>query len=223
MPFTRPDAPPSDVEIVAQFENAIRGLITRFRAHPYAFYTESDLHCYLYHLLYRGGLINGLYRTAEGQDTILLHKEYPTATRYSREPDKTLKPSPQGRRRGAFDICIWDPHYIGTLAHRKQKVLCAAELALNECGKNSVHTINDATKLTGTENEVRYGYLLFFVRDDSRFRENENGIVAQLKGAATRARVALVHVEGDKKHKPVFLGAWGTVVLDAEAPLDADR
>ena len=36
----------------------------------------------LYHRLCTGGLANGLYPTSEGQDTKLLHKEYPTVARY---------------------------------------------------------------------------------------------------------------------------------------------
>ncbi|MBK8793322.1 MAG: hypothetical protein IPN59_09215 [Holophaga sp.] len=120
-------------KLVIQFERAIKSLVRRFRNHPYAFYTESAMHCYLYHRLYSGGLVNGLYQTLDGHDTILLHKEYPTIARYHRQTDGKLKESTQGRRRGAFDISIWDPNYISDQEHRKQKVLCAAELAQNEC------------------------------------------------------------------------------------------
>ena len=77
MPYTRPKEAPAPEVIVPVFEAAIRSLVRRFRNHPYAFYTETDMHCYLYHRLYGGGLFNGLYKTSEGHDTILLHKEYP--------------------------------------------------------------------------------------------------------------------------------------------------
>lgn len=211
MPYHRPSEPPSAEILVPKFEAAIKSLVRRFRNHPYAFYTETDMHCYLYHRLYSGGLENGLYRTAEGYDTILLHKEYPTVARYLRKDDGRLEESVEVGRRGAFDISIWDPRFIATLEHRKQKVLCAAELALNECGTRSVHTLNDATKLAGPKNEIRYGYLLFFVRDDSDYKHNKEKIRETLEDAAKRVRVAFTQVDGKTKPKPEFLGAWGAV------------
>jgi len=202
---------PSPEALVPQFEKAIRSLVRRFRNHPYAFYTETDMHCYLYHRLYAGGLVNGLYRTIDGHDTILLHKEYPTVARYKRNKDGKLEESTQGRRRGAFDISIWDPRFIGEREHRKQKVLCAAELALNECGPRNPHTINDSTKLAGPTNEIRYGYLLFFVRDSKAYHRNESLIWKNLKDAAKRVRVVFAQVDEDSKPKPKYLGEWGTI------------
>lgn len=108
MSYRRPSEMPAPEVLVPQFEAAIKSLVRRFRNHPYAFYTETDMHCYLYHRLYAGGLVNGLYRTADGHVTILLHKEYPTVARYRRGDDGRLEESAQGRRRGAFDISIWD-------------------------------------------------------------------------------------------------------------------
>ncbi len=67
MAYTRPKQPPKHEELVLQFEQAIKGLVRRFRNHPYVFYTETDMHCYLYHRLYKRGLINGLYTTVDGQ------------------------------------------------------------------------------------------------------------------------------------------------------------
>lgn len=211
MPYRRPQTLPSKQDLVSHFERGIKSLVRRFRNHPYAFYTETDMHSYLYHRLYAGGTCNGLFRTEDGHDTILLHKEYPTVARYIRQDDKTLKNDPNARRRGAFDISIWDPKFVGSRGHRKQKVLCAAELALNECGRRSVHTINDATKLADPDNEVKYGYLLFFVRDDATYEKNEKYIWQQLHDAAKRVRVLFVRVHNDEKFKPEYLGPWGTV------------
>lgn len=103
----------------------------------------------------------------------MLHKEYPTLAKYQRQAEKKLKHDPHARRRGHFDISIWNPENIRHREHRKQKVLIAAELALNECGSQSVHTTNDLTKLKNFENKVKYGYLLFFVRDDKSYNQNE--------------------------------------------------
>jgi hypothetical protein len=209
MPYRRPLEPPTPETLVPKFEAAIKSLVRRFRTHPYTFYTETDMHCYLYHRLYSGGLENGLYRTVDNHDTILLHKEYPTVARYIRNDDGTIAESADGRRRGAFDISIWDPRFIAERKHRRQKVLCAAELALNECGAGSLHTINDATKLAGPMNEVRYGYLLFFVRDDRYYESNKKEIWDNLEDAAKRVRVVFVQVDGSSKPKPSFLGSWG--------------
>jgi hypothetical protein len=211
MPYHRPSTPTVPSELVLKFESAIKSLVRRFRNHPYAFYTETDMHCYLYHRLYLDGLANGLYRTAEGHDTILLHKEYPTVARYQRREDGILEEADKGRRRGAFDITIWDPRYIAEREHRKQKVLCAAELALNECGPSNPHTINDATKLSGQSNEIKYGYLIFFVRDSPDYTRNQEEIWNNLNDAAKRVRVVFAQVDGQSKPKPQFLGAWGSV------------
>ena len=138
----------------------------------------------------------------------MLHKEFPTIARYRRQDNNTLKNDPTARRRGAFDISIWDPKYLATRAHRRQKVLCAAELALNECGHKNVHTINDATKLADPQNEIKHGYLLFFVRDDPDYERNEEYIWKQLNDAATRVRVVFARVNDDTKPKPKYLGNW---------------
>ncbi len=213
MPYRRSLEPPANSLLVSAFESAIDSLIHRFQDHPYVFYTETDMHCYLYHRLYKP-LFNMLYRTAEGHDTILLHKEYPTTSRYTRmsQTDRRLQTDPTGRRRGRFDISIWDPAFIKDLAHRQQKVLCAAELALDECDEQSVHTVNDATKLADPGNEIRYGYLLFFVRDkNAAFVQNETKIRRSLSEAASRVRVVLTRVDGKLRPKPEYMGSWGVV------------
>lgn len=211
MPYRRPAEPPSPQILIPRFEAAIKSLVRRFRNHPYAFYTETDMHCYLYHRLYTSGMGNGIYRTIEGHDTILLHKEYPTIARYTRREDGKLDESAQGRRRGAFDICIWDPQFISQYEHRKQKVLCATELALNECGPGNLHTVNDATKLSGPTNEIKYGYLVFFVRDNPDYERNKAEIWSHLQEAATRVRVVFALVNGQYKPKPEYFGLWGAL------------
>ena len=182
----------------------------KFRNHPYAFYTETVMHCYLYHRLYKPPF-SLLHPTKENHKTILLHKEYPTRSRYTRQTNRLLASNPAGRRRGRFDISIWDPAFIRDRAHRQQKVLCAAELALNECGKKSVHTVNDATKLADPGNEIKYGYLLYFVRDNRYFSRNERQIIQELNDAAKRVRVVIARVDGKSKPKPKWLGPWGII------------
>jgi hypothetical protein len=201
----------SEEAMVLQFEEAIKSLVSLFRKHPYVFYTETDMHCYLYHRLYAKGTFNGRFKTGDNHETILLHKEFPTKARYRRQQDKTLENDPKARRRGRFDICIWDPKQVSSLGHREQRVLIAAELALDECGKNSVHTINDRIKLGDKDNDIKYGYLLFFVRDKiSNYKLNEGLIVKKLKEASASLRVLFVLVDekGKKKPKPWSEGDW---------------
>jgi hypothetical protein len=78
-------------------------------------------------------------------------------------------------------------------------------LALNEGGAGNPHTINDATRLAGPTNGIRYGYLLFFVRDDPYYEKNKKKIWDNLEDAAKRVRVALVQVDGSSKPEPNFL------------------
>jgi hypothetical protein len=60
MPYRRQQEIPTPDVLISEFEAAIKSLVRRFRNHPYAFYTETDMHCYLYHRLYAGGRLNGL-------------------------------------------------------------------------------------------------------------------------------------------------------------------
>jgi len=57
-------------------ERSIGTLLNRFTGQPYYFYTESDNHCYLYPLLYKGSTLKKGFRIVEGIRTILLCKEY---------------------------------------------------------------------------------------------------------------------------------------------------
>ena len=210
MGYRRPSVIPTPNDLVPKFEASIRSLVLRFRNHPYAFYTENDMHCYLYHRLYAGGLMGEIYRTADGHETILLHKEYPTIARYTRLDDMKLKESKTGRR-GRLDISIWDPGLVEQRSHREQKVLCAAELALNECRTGNPHTYNDTIKLSGKINDIAYGYLLYFVRDSTLYLRNKDEIWSGLEDAAKRIRVVFVHVDKGVKPKPIYLGDWGKI------------
>jgi trimethylamine:corrinoid methyltransferase-like protein len=84
-------------------------------------------------------------------------------------------------------------------------VLCAAELALDECGEESVHTVNDATKLADPANNITRGYLLFFVRDKLKdYNRNIRKIHKELNAAAKRIRVVIA-----SKSEEEYWGAWG--------------
>ncbi|MEA2090415.1 MAG: hypothetical protein U9O89_06650 [Thermoproteota archaeon] len=72
--------------------NCIKKLLTKFMENPFFFYTESDMHCYLYHLLLQEEELLTEYPTKDEIPTILLHREYPTLGKYTKEDD-LLKPS----------------------------------------------------------------------------------------------------------------------------------
>jgi len=98
---------------------AIRRTINKFREHPYYFFTESDIHSYFYHCVYSSGASN--YEVVrDGRRIFLVHREYPTNFRYSKEalllPDYT-EPYPLSSRqgdRGNFDIAVINPDFVAS-------------------------------------------------------------------------------------------------------------
>ncbi len=183
-------------------ESSIYDLTKAFFSNPYLFYTENDLHCYLYKLLLKGleEAGHGLYETVDGKLSILLHKEYPTKERYSRE---LLKEKSNGSR-GHFDLTLWNPENVSKRLFRsrnskeisnEQQTLFALELLLVE-GKHEstltdaiTHTKWDILKLG--ENEVNHGYILIFARDWS-FRED---FLKRIKEMKIPSNTSFVYVE----------------------------
>jgi len=183
-------------------ETCISELTCTFFSVPYMFYTENDLHCYLYKLL--SELLEdagyGLYETLDKKLSTLLHKEYPTKKKYSRD---FLIEDPKGSR-GHFDLCIWNPKTVSERFFRSgrrketykgQQTYFAFELILVEGPHESTlkhainHTIWDMLKLK--DNEVKYGYILFFARDWS-FRED---FLKEIKEQKIPSNITLVYAE----------------------------
>lgn len=181
-------------------ETCVYDLIKTFFSNPFLFYTENDLHCYLYKLLFErleeAGY--GLYETLDNKATILLHKEYPTKEKY-RKPEK----DPAGRR-GHFDLCLWNPEEVSRRLFRSEKPKAivkeqqthfAFEFLLVEGTHSSTlkdaitHTKWDMLKLE--DNEVKHGYILRFARDWS-FRED---FLEKIKRLNIPSNTALVYVE----------------------------
>jgi hypothetical protein len=86
----------------------IRKTVNKFREYPHIFFSEMDIHSYLYHCLYTTKLEA---RTKDGAITSCLHKEYPTNFRYSKETMEDYGLSKQGVR-GHFDIVILNPQFL---------------------------------------------------------------------------------------------------------------
>ena len=69
----------SELERVVR--DGIRKTVNKFRERPFIFFTEMDIHAYLYHCLYSSKLE---VETRDGIITSCIHKEYPTNFRYSK-------------------------------------------------------------------------------------------------------------------------------------------
>jgi len=153
--------------IFEEVSSAIRVLIEKFIEMPYFFYSEQDMHAYLYHKLISGKLGEFFVETHFVDKSVLLHKEYPTLRMY---------PGRRRGRRGHFDLAIIDPEYVSESHWRMQvreppysrhRLKAAFEFGLNAIGTTRLdltHFRKDLERLTNAENEVERGYLLFFVR-----------------------------------------------------------
>jgi len=148
-------------EYAAQVTFCLERLGRKFIRYPHLFYTEADIHCYLYYLLYAGRTFKGLIETIDGEKTILLHKELPTIGRYIRDSQGLLVPSQKGAR-GHFDIAIIDSVHSKRYDFKHQRALIAVELGLDE---DIIHFKNDLVKLTDARNDVKQGFIAHFARE----------------------------------------------------------
>ena len=153
--------------IFEEVSSAIRVLVKKFIEMPYFFYSEQDMHAYLYHKLISGKLGEFFVETHFGDKSVLLHREYPTLRIY---------PEPRRGRRGHFDLAIIDPKHaseshwrmqVKEPAYSRHRLKAAFEFGLNAIGTTRLdltHFRKDLERLTNAENKVERGYLLFFVR-----------------------------------------------------------
>ena len=190
-------------KLVQITESAIDNLIMAFKATPYFFYTESDLHWYLY-----GEILNKLpledweCKTKDGKSSILLHKEYPTKERYNA---KALKEKVPKGARGHFDLSIWNPEQTEERLFRveksidfknEQQTFIAIEFDLiegNDSLESAVHHFKwDLLKLRSVKNGVEHGYALVFVRD---WAHRDNFLEEIEKEVANEQRITVLYAE----------------------------
>jgi len=99
--------------LVAGIESSISELARRFRESPLDFFTESDLHSWLYHALLEIPELLRRYGMAEASGkTVLVHREYPTFFRF-RERLPVEKTGPPARR-GHYDLVVLNPDFVTT-------------------------------------------------------------------------------------------------------------
>jgi len=96
----------SDIKI--DVADGIRKTVNKFREYPNIFFSEMDIHAYLYHCLYSTKLE---VKTRDEIITSCLHKEYPTNFRYSKETMEDYGLRKIGRR-GNFDLAVLNPEFI---------------------------------------------------------------------------------------------------------------
>jgi len=152
-------------------ENAIDDLIGDFFKHPDYFLTESDLHAYLFKLIYEKLEKNGRLENKWGNNHrfMVVHREYPTYQRYKKYlKTKKLIPDIKGNK-GHFDLVILDgtAKNLVDVKGKAQKIHIAIEFKMNEKGsidtlKRMIH--NDLLKLGDPVNKVEHGYFLFVIR-----------------------------------------------------------
>jgi len=94
-------------ELKKLVSDGVRKTVNKFREQPYIFFTEMDIHSYLYHCLYSKKLE---VRTKDGVPTTCLHLEYPTNFRTSESmKDHGLK---KVGKRGHHDLAVLNPKFI---------------------------------------------------------------------------------------------------------------
>ncbi len=192
-------------------ESSIDDIIKTFKVTPYFFYTENDLHCYLYTQLLNKLLVEGCFcKTADGKNSVLLHKEYPAKERYGR---KALKKGLEKGARGHFDLSIWNPAKTNDRLFRvrrstdfaeEQQTFIAIEFDLIEGNDNFDQALHhfkwDLLKLRSKKNEIEYGYQLVFVRDwihSESFLEEVKPLVSE------ENRVVVLYIENTRMRATV--------------------
>ena len=206
-------------------EQSISVFKDKFLESPFSFYTESDMHCYLYKELsfrFREEHNVKIGNKDKTVQTTLLHNEYPTLScyykskagvliRYNKEKNKKPNFRPT---RGRFDLAIIDPDSPGNF--KKKRTSIAIELSLNkDIDKDNklIHLTNDCEKLTDKENGVDQGYILHFIRTEELSKTLQNRLPELRKNIDEfkqnlDQKVKFLYLETNKPNKkPKFISS----------------
>ncbi len=97
-------------DTVDPVETALHRLVESFWEEPYCFFTEADAVAALDTWVARRPELAQVYHTADGFETNLLHREYPTFFRFKvSDPSQRLGPP---ARRGNYDLVLINPAYV---------------------------------------------------------------------------------------------------------------
>ncbi len=192
----------SKQQLVVITEATVRNLVDTFKERPWLFYTESDLHCYFYKQIFNIYSSEQWHcKTVNGQESLLIHREYPTKERYSR---KLLHEGLEKGSRGHFDLTIWNPEKTEERVIRadnqnfghEQHTFIVVEFDLEE--KNSdvdfaLHHLSwDLMKLKSQKNQVEHGYLLVFGRN---WNYRDEFLKKAQKLASKEENVAIIYAD----------------------------
>jgi hypothetical protein len=99
----------TDLEIHG-LEKCINSLGEKFLRYPYNFFTESDAHSFLFYYIFRYATreFKVQYPTNDGNRTVLVHREYPTAFRYRKDAMELDKKG----GRGHYDLVVLNPDFV---------------------------------------------------------------------------------------------------------------
>lgn len=96
--------------LLTQLETALHRLVESFWEEPYRFFTEADAVAALHTWIARRPELAQAYHTADGFETGLLHREYPTFFRFKvSDPSQRLGPP---ATRGDYDLALINPAYV---------------------------------------------------------------------------------------------------------------
>ena len=214
-------------DLLLGVESNVKTLVNRFKGRAHNFFTESDLHSYLYLVFYRDKRFSKQYPTADPSvRTILIHREYPTFFRFRRE--LPVKSAPKPAKRGHHDLVVLNPSFlaayplttvtnqdISTIPQRpKEKPLRAAiefKMPRSRIGSGTLEEIEiDFQKLQLSLEWSQSLYLLVFNRHD---RITPEGMAELKRMTAGNPDVKALYMEcvGEGKarvYKVEYLGSW---------------
>jgi hypothetical protein len=208
--------------MIKKIEFKIRTLVNHFRRRPLNYFTESDIHSYLYLAFYRDKNFSRLYPTLNPiEKTILIHREFPTFFKYKNEPP--IVPSDKAKSRGHYDLVILNPEFVMansfdvvtnkdySLMPKKFDItpLIAAiefKFIIGEINENMLRNIEmDFQKLTNTK---PYSYSKYFLLFNRFGPIGENiGELERMKEDNVDVKVVYAEAfyEGNKKkHREIY-------------------
>ena len=192
-------------------EDTIKTVINQFHRKPYNFFNEHEFHQYCYHVFYSKKQFSKQFKTKDEKKTNLLHPEYPTLARFSRE---RIELDPKGSR-ARYDISILNPSFIqendfdkiqnrdihlfseDELKDPSDHIIAAIEFKfINKHSKNYIHELKyDNFKLKNAR-EAKLKYMLVFANTI----ENEIDYFSEFDiGKDIKAIYVSVYTENAKK------------------------
>jgi hypothetical protein len=184
--------------------DGIRKTIRRFRLRPHQFFTEAELHTSLYRDIMEGASGVLLHRTGASVVS-LLHQEYPTNFRYSKELTKTVYPeerlpetavdSGEGGR-GNYDLAVLEPSFV-------EEMLSGTSPVASTFMEGLRHVINKDIRLSiarhGANLESHLHELRFAIEVKYLhvFNVSSSNMLDEVIGDCEKLRLALHHADGN--------------------------